>query len=390
MAFISRRVASLPAYLFSEFARKKKELQDKGHDIIDLGIGAPDLAPPVFIRERLIEELQHPENHRYSPYSGCKEFKEAVASFYERHYQVELDPEKEVLALIGSKEGIAHVMQAVIDPGEKVIVPDPGYPVYAKGIHLAGGKAVCLPLDSRRGYIPCFDRIAPGDAERSKLMLLNYPGNPTAATVEYDIFKQAITYAEKHDLAVVNDAAYDLVTFGDYQAPSILQVPGSKERAVEFGSLSKSFSMAGWRIGYAVGNREIIEGLSTLKSNMDTSQFLPIQKAAAEALNGGLESVEENNRMYERRMETMHAGLQEIGIKAEKPRGTLFLWAEVPEGCGSQAFADMLLEEIGVLVTPGSAFGKEGEGYFRIALTVPVERLNEVIRRWKKLGTGGD
>ncbi|MFC2949556.1 aminotransferase class I/II-fold pyridoxal phosphate-dependent enzyme [Virgibacillus sediminis] len=389
MAFISRHVSSLPAYLFSEFARKKQKLQEKGVDVIDLGIGAPDLSPPEFVIDKLVEELGVAENHRYSSYSGCKEFKEAVASFYQRRYQVDLDPEEEVLALIGSKEGIAHLIQAVVDPGDKVIVPDPGYPVYEKAVHLTRGEMVRLPLDASHGFLPDFNRVPIHHAEQAKLMLLNYPGNPTAATADKKAFLNAVTYAEKYHLAIANDAAYDLLTFGDYQSPSILQIPGAKDRTVEFGSLSKSFSMAGWRIGYAVGNKEIIQGLATLKSNMDTSQFLPVQKAAAAALNSDLASVEENNRIYQERMEKMHTALRELGIKAKKPRGTLFLWAEVPRGYRSMDFADKLLEESGVIVTPGSAFGEGGEGYFRIALTVPAKRLEEVIRRWKRLGIGG-
>lgn len=385
MAFISKRVESLPPYLFSEFQRKKSELEAKGVDVIDLGIGAPDLPAPQFVIDQLIKEAQAPENHRYSPFGGCQQFREAVAQFYHQHYNVDLDPNTEVLTLIGSKEGLHHLMQAMINPGDGVIIPDPGYPVYRTAIHLAGGEQVDLPLNMAAGGMPKYDEISRESLHKAKLLLLNYPSNPTAATAELTTFTNAIKFVKQHELILAHDAAYSLVTFNDYKAPSVLQVPNAKEYAVEFGSLSKSFNMTGWRIGYVVGNKSVIQSLATLKSNLDSSQFLPIQKAAAYALTSDLRAVTENNKIFQERMEMMYEGLTEVGIEVEKPKGTIFMWAQTPSGYNSQDFANLLLEKAGVIVTPGSAFGRMGEGFVRIALTVPKERLRKVIMRLKAI-----
>ncbi|MBY7142715.1 aminotransferase class I/II-fold pyridoxal phosphate-dependent enzyme [Virgibacillus sp. NKC19-3] len=390
MSFISDKVENLPPYLFSELQKKKKTLEAKGIDVIDLGIGAPDLPAPNFVYDKLVEEAKKPVNHRYSTYSGSSEFKEAVASFYKRHYAVDLDPDTEVLTLIGSKEGIAHLIQAVINPGDAVILPDPGYPVYQTSVHLAGGKTVLLPLDAYNGYVPQWEKLANKDVQRARVLFLNYPSNPTAATIELSTFMKALSLAVEKQLLLVNDAAYDQITFDGYKAPSVMQVPGAKTQAVEFGSLSKSFNMTGWRIGYVVGNKNVIRALATLKSNLDTSQFLPIQKAAATALRSDFSTVTAMNKLYKERMEKMHAALREMGIYAERPRGTIFIWAKVPDGFYSIDFANKLLDEVGVMVTPGIAFGSLGEGYFRIALTVTIKRLDDVIYRLKKLDLGGE
>ncbi|MGY0692570.1 aminotransferase class I/II-fold pyridoxal phosphate-dependent enzyme [Virgibacillus sp. FSP13] len=389
MSFVSDKVKDLPPYLFAEFQKRKTELLAKGVDVIDLGIGAPDLPTPEFVIEKLAKEAKDPANHRYSPYSGSAEFKEAVAEFYQSHYGVDLDPDTEILALIGSKEGIANLIQAVINPGDAVLVPDPGYPVYRTGVHLAGGESVRLPLDTENGYVPLFDHLSAADKKRAKLMLLNYPSNPTAATVHLDTFLEAITFSRENNVLLAHDAAYDLVTFGGYKAPSVMQVPNAKEWAVEFGSLSKSFSMTGWRIGYIVGNKTIIQALATLKSNLDTSQFLPIQKAAATALRSDLSAVAANNKTYELRMEKLYFALKKAGIHAEKPKGSIFLWAHVPDGFTSAGFANKMLDEAGVIMTPGTAFGPSGEGFIRIALSVTTERLEEVVRRIEALDLQG-
>ncbi|MFB4168535.1 aminotransferase class I/II-fold pyridoxal phosphate-dependent enzyme [Virgibacillus sp. JSM 102003] len=385
MSFVSDKVKNLPPYLFSAFQQKKKELEANGVDVIDLGIGAPDLPTPDFVIDRLTEESRITENHRYSTYSGCMEFKHAVAEFYKKQYDVDLDPETEVMAVIGSKEGIANLMQATLNQNDTVLVPDPGYPVYRTAVHLAGGESVPLPLDIQNGYIPLYDHVEDASVQLAKLMLLNYPSNPTAATVHLNTFLKAITFANENNLLLVHDAAYDMVTYNGYKAPSVMQVPGAKENAVEFGSLSKSFNMTGWRIGYMVGNKEVIKALATYKSNIDTCQFLPIQKAAATALKSDFSEVANNNKIYQERMEKLHKAFQELGIYAEKPNGTIFLWAKVPDGFSSMSFADKLLEEAGVIVTPGSAFGSRGEGFIRVALTVTSERLDDVINRIKKL-----
>ncbi|MBS4174994.1 LL-diaminopimelate aminotransferase [Bacillus sp. FJAT-49736] len=385
MSFVSKRVQGLPPYLFSVIDEKKKSLQEKGVDVIDLGIGGPDLPTPDFIVKRLKKELENPLNFKYSGYAGCQEFREAVAAFYKSHYQVELDPNTEVLTLIGSKEGVAHIVPAMIDPGDVVLIPDPGYPVYRTAAYLSGGECVDLPLIATDSYRPDYSKVSDEHKNQAKLMFLNYPGNPTAATVELDVLEEAVHFAKENQIGIVHDSAYNLVTFDDYKAPSILQVQGAKEIAVEFGSLSKSFNMAGWRIGYVVGNRDIIRALSIVKGNMDTSQFLPIQKAAAAALTGDFTTVQQNNQVYNDRLERMLEALKSIGIHVEKPRGSFFIWAPVPKGYTSQGFAEKVLEEAGVIVTPGNAFGPSGEGYFRVSLTVPTARLFEAVERMKSL-----
>lgn len=389
MSFVSNKVNDLPPYLFSEFQQKKKDLREKGVDVIDLGIGAPDLPTPDFIIDRLTEEARAPANHGYSTYSGIKEFREAVAHFYKRRYDVELDPETEVLAVIGSKEGIANLMQATVNPGEKVLVPDPGYPAYRTAVQLAGGISEQLPLDEANGYVPLYGHIDQASVNQAVLMLLNYPNNPTAATADYNTFLEAIAFAEKNQLLLVHDAAYDMLTFDGYEAPSVLQVPEAKACAVEFGSLSKNFNMTGWRIGYAVGNRKVIKALSALKSNIDSSQFIPVQKAAATALTSDYSAVDEHSKIYEERMETLYTSFRKLGIEADKPNGTIFFWAKVPDGFTSMSFAGKLLDEAGVIITPGNAFGSRGEGYFRVALTVSIDRLEEVIERMKQLNLEG-
>lgn len=382
---ISDKVRHLPGYIFSEFNKKKMILQEQGMDVIDLGIGAPDLPTPQFIIDVLTKEAQKPAHHRYSPYHGIKEFRIAVSEFYRKRYNVDLDPEDEVLMLIGSKEGIFHFIQTIINPGDGVLLPNPGYPVYRIATQLAQGKAFDLPLTVENNFIPDFSKITPEEKKRSKLILLNYPANPTAATVDMEIFREAVQFARNHRIIVANDAAYDLMTFNDYVAPSILQVPGAKEVAVEFGSLSKSFNMTGWRIGYVVGNKEIIQALAALKSNIDSAQFIPIQKAASAALTSDLTTVQTNNLEFQSRMETMYDILIQNGFKLEKPRGTFYLWVKVPDGYQSMEFAEKLLTDTGVLVTPGNAFGTYGEGYFRIALTVSRDRLYEAGKRLQKL-----
>jgi LL-diaminopimelate aminotransferase len=387
--YVSDRVKELPPYLFSRFQKRKEELKAIGVDVIDLGIGAPDLPTPKFIIDKLCEEVQNPVNHRYSPYDGSKEFREAVAHFYQNHYGVELDPDTEVLALIGSKEGIANLIQAAINPGDTVLIPDPGYPVYQTAVHLAGGTSTYLPLDAQNGYVPMFERVSDKDIQEAKLLFLNYPGNPTAATVELNTFLEAITFSKKNNIAVIHDAAYDLVTFDGYKSPSILQVPQAKEVAVEFGSLSKSFNMTGWRIGYVVGNNDLIKALHTYKSNIDTSQFLAIQKAAAHALRSDLSDVRKHNEIFKARMGRMYQGLIEAGFEVEKPRGSIFIWPKIPAGYTSAVFAERLLEEAGIIVTPGTAFGPSGEGYIRISLSVQLDRIDEVIRRIKEFTSKG-
>ncbi|MYL19549.1 aminotransferase class I/II-fold pyridoxal phosphate-dependent enzyme [Halobacillus litoralis] len=386
---LSKQVQSLPAYLFSLFHKKKMALTAQGIDVIDLGIGAPDLSTPPFIIDKLIQEVRKPENHKYPPYQGCAEFKQAVSDVYQRRFQVPLDMDREILALIGSKEGIAHLIQSVLDPGDGVLSPDPGYPVYQSAVHLAYGVTIPYTLNPEENFAPAFDHISERDCARAKLMILNYPNNPTGGTVDLETYEKAVRFAKKNQLILLQDAAYDLVTFGDYHSPSLLQAEGGKDVGIEFGSLSKSFNMAGWRIGYAAGNEELIQGLALVKSNRDTGQFPAVQKAGAAALNSSFDSVLTNNRTYDMRFNIILPELEEMNIMAEKPRGTFFIWARVPEGYTSQSFAEKMLDEAGIILTPGTAFGQQGEGYIRISLTHPVERLHEAVLRMKKAMKGG-
>jgi len=379
---------ALPPYLFSNLNRRKKELLDRGVDIIDLGIGDPDLPTPDFIKEQLVSELEDQQNMRYSPFNGCLAFREAVASFYKRVYDVDLDPETEVLALIGSKEGIAHLVQAMADPEDLILIPDPSYPVYSMATYIAGCGLYRMPMPEDHGFRPIFDAIPKEVLRKTKLAILNYPGNPTGAVADLDFFEAAVSFFKTHGIWLAHDAAYQLVTFGGYRAPSILQVKGAKESVVEFGSLSKGFNMTGWRIGYLVGNAKIIRLLSTLKSNLDTSQFLPIQKAAARALNSDLSFLDERNAIYEKRADVLVEALRSVGIQVNKPKGSIFLWARVPDGETSAAFCEKVMAQTGVIMTPGNAFGPGGEGYFRISLSVPDSRLIEAANRIRTLMPG--
>ncbi|QQK78432.1 LL-diaminopimelate aminotransferase [Salicibibacter cibarius] len=380
MSLISNRVADIPPYVFSNINQRKDALKRSGIDIINLGMGDPDLPTPKSITDKLIDELNNPDNFKYSSFSGCTEFKEAVASFYKKKYNVDLNPETEVLALIGSKEGIAHLPFAVIDENDYVLTPDPCYGVYRRATYFAGGKNYDMPLTKDNHFHPDLSAIPEEIKQKATLMYLNYPGNPTAATVDISFFNQVIDFAKVNNISIAHDFAYNMITF-DGPAPSILQAANAKSIAVEFGSLSKSYNMTGWRIGYVVGNPEIIRALSVVKSNMDTSQFIPIQKAAAFALTGDQMGVQNNVEIYRKRSRVMVEGLNAIGIEVEPPKGSFYIWAPVPEGYTSGEFADLMLEKAGVVVTPGSAFGTAGEGYFRISLTVSTERLQEAVKR---------
>lgn len=377
-------MGQIPPYLFAEINKKKAAMVKAGVDIIDLGIGDPDLPTPPHIVDKLAEELKEPSNFKYPSFIGCVEYRQAVADFYSRQYKVELDPETEILALIGSKEGIAHLIPALIDPGDYVLIPDPSYPVYRMATLLANGQYYDMPLLKENNFEPDFSLIPKAILDQSKLMFLNYPGNPTSATVDIEFFKRAVSFSQKHSIPIAHDSAYNMVTFSGYTAPSILQVAGAKDVAVEFGSFSKTYNMTGLRIGYVVGNKEIIKALTILKSNTDTGQFTAVQKAAAFALNSDQSCIEEHNNIYKERMDATIEGLATIGIKVDPPKGSFFVWAQVPEGCTSTEFVTNVLEKTGVILTPGNAFGPSGEGYFRLSLSVPNERLFEAINRIKE------
>ena len=381
----ARRLTELPPYLFAELDRKKARLQARGVDVVDLGIGDPDLPTPARIVEAARRALGNPAHHRYPDPRGYPPFREAVARFYEERFGVALDPDHEVIPLIGSKEGIAHFSLAFLDPGDLSLVPDPSYPVYRIGAGFAGAEALSMPLRKEKAFLPDLDAIPAEALERAKVIFLNYPNNPTSATASAEFFERVVALARKHSIIVCHDAAYTEIYLDDERPPSFLATPGAKEVGIEFHSLSKSYNMTGWRIGFAVGNREIIEGLLQFKNNVDSGLFHAFQEAAVTALTLPEEEMETLRGVYRRRRDRFVAGLSEIGITLTPPSATFYLWAEVPGSRSSTDFARQLLDDLGVVVTPGVGFGAHGEGFFRMVLSLPDERIEEALTRLKKL-----
>lgn len=376
---IADRIADLPPYLFAELDRKLSAKRAEGVDVISLGVGDPDLPTPDHVVRAMQEAVADPATHRYPSYIGAPEFRRAVAAWYRRRFGVEVDPDTEVMALIGSKEGIGHVSFAFVDPGDESLVPDPGYPVYAVSTRLAGGTPVSLPMPAERGFLPDLD-AAPVSA-RTRMLWLNFPTNPTAATCDLDTFEQAVAFAREHGLVLAHDNAYSEITFDGYVAPSVLQVPGARDVAIEFGSLSKFFNMTGWRIGWAVGSAEAIRALGVIKTNLDSGQFTAIQRAAIAALEGPPEELDRLRAVYQRRRDLVVDTLNGLGWSLERPRGSCYVWVPVPEGHTSSSFADHLLDRAGVFVAPGSGYGARGEGFVRFSLTVADDRLEEALGR---------
>lgn len=382
----ARRIAAIPPYLFAEIDRKKAEARARGVDVIDLGIGDPDRPTPGHVVERLQREAANPAWHRYPSYVGAPAFRRAVAGWYRRRFGVELDPDREVMALIGSKEGIAHIVWAYVDPGDVALVPDPGYPVYRTHVLLAGGTPWEMRLLPERGFLPDLGAVPDEVARRARIMWLNYPNNPTAAVADLAFFEEAVAFCRRHDILLCHDAAYTETAYGGYVAPSVLQVPGAKEVAVEFHSLSKPFNMTGWRIGMAVGNPDAVRALGVIKTNTDSGQFTAVQQAGIAALEETPASFfAEMNEVYRRRRDLVVGALRDLGVPVEPPRATFYVWAPVPPGHTSAGFAEALLEQAGVVVAPGNGYGPGGEGYFRISLTVPDDRLEEAVARLRRL-----
>ncbi|MBW2094542.1 MAG: LL-diaminopimelate aminotransferase [Deltaproteobacteria bacterium] len=377
----AERLKQLPPYLFKEIDRKKKEVMARGVDIIDLGVGDPDIPTPPHIIQALKKAADEPQNHRYPSYSGMSAFKETVAQWYGERFGVTLDPAKEVITLIGSKEGIAHFPLAFINAGDIVLVPSPGYPVYRIATLFAGGEPYTMPLLKENYFLPDLDAIPDEVADRARIMVINYPNNPTSATADPAFFSKVVAFAKKHRIIVCHDAAYTEMAFDGYKPPSFLEVEGAKEIGLEFHSLSKTYNMTGWRIGFAVGNPGGIEGLSAIKSNVDSGVFQAVQLAGIEALRGDQSCVDEMVRTYQARRDEMVKGLREMGFEVTSPKATFYLWVQVPGGYSSTSFAARLLEEAGLVVTPGNGFGEPGEGYFRIALTKRLDRLSEALAR---------
>ncbi len=381
----AKRIIELPPYLFAAIDKKKEEMRKRGMDLIDLGIGDPDLPTPQTIIDRLKKAADNPRHHRYPSYEGMLEFRRAVSRWYEKRFGVRLIPDTEVLSLIGSKEGIAHIPLAFVNPGDYVLIPDPGYPVYRVATLFAGGIPYFFPLRKENGFLPDLSQIPTNIAERSSLLFINYPNNPTSAVAEKEFFEEVVAFANRHQIIVCHDAAYSEVAFDSFRPPSFLEAGKAKEVGIEFHSLSKTFNMTGWRIGFAVGHPDILSGLGKVKTNIDSGLFQAIQEAGIEALERSDTPLPQIIETYQRRREVMIAGLREIGWKVDRPRATFYLWIEVPKGYSSSQFATLLIERAGIVATPGNGFGEAGEGYIRMALTVDESRLKEAIVRLKKI-----
>ncbi|MFB0520889.1 MAG: LL-diaminopimelate aminotransferase [Desulfatiglandales bacterium] len=383
---LAERLKELPPYLFKEIDEKKKEIEARGVDIIDLGVGDPDLPTPPKIINAMMRAVQDPANHHYPSYSGMEDLKVAVAEWYEERFSVRLDPESEVIALIGAKEGIAHISLAFINPGDLALIPTPAYPVYNIGTIFAGGKPYFVPLFKENGFLADLTSIPLEVASKAKMMWLNYPNNPTAAVADGDFFKSVVEFAHRYNIIVCHDLTYSEICFDEYRPMSLLEIEGAKDVCIEFHSLSKSFNMTGWRIGFAMGNKEAIKGLSLIKSNVDSGVFQAIQIAGIKALRATRESILEIQKIYGQRRDIMVKGLRDADFKVTPPKATFYLWIPVPHPYTSVDLATRLLSEVGVVVTPGNGFGYPGEGYIRLALTQDESRLLEATERIKSIG----
>jgi LL-diaminopimelate aminotransferase len=377
----AKRIEQLPPYLFAAISRKIAAKRAQGVDVISFGVGDPDLPTPAHIVDELVRAARDPANHRYPETEGLPALRKAIARWYEERFGVSLDPEREVLPVIGSKEGIGHVALCFIDPGDLALVPDPSYPVYARGTFLAGGDCYFLPLTEENDFLPDLDAVPADVARRAKVLWLNYPNNPTGAVADLEFFERAVVFARRNDLAVLHDGPYSEMAFDGYRPLSFLQAPGAREVGIEFHSFSKTYNMTGWRIGMAVGNATMIDALMRVKSNLDSGIPQAIQRMAIAALEGPQGCIAEHTAVYQRRRDRLAAALTKIGLRLRPPRASLYLWARLPEGQTSVEFATRLLDETGVVVTPGVGYGPSGEGYVRLSLTVPDDRLEEAVRR---------
>jgi LL-diaminopimelate aminotransferase len=375
----ARRIESLPPYLFAELDKKLAAKRAEGVDVISLGVGDPDLPTPPHIVAAMQEAVADPANHRYPSYHGSPEFRRAVAAWYRARFDVDLDPDTEIMALIGSKEGLGHLSFAMIDPGDEALVPDPGYPVYGVSTRLAGGTPVSLSMTAERGFLPDLGSVRP--SERTKILWLNFPSNPTAACADLSTFEDAVAFARDHDLLLAHDAAYSEITFDGFVAPSVLQVAGAKDVALEFGSLSKHYNMTGWRIGWAAGNADAIRALAVVKTNLDSGQFTAVQEAAIAALTGPQDHLDELRAIYQKRRDRVVEAFNGLGWSLTPPRGSVYVWLPTAGGRTSTEMVDFLLDTAGVFVAPGSGYGDNGEGFVRVSLTVADDRLDEAMAR---------
>lgn len=383
---LSSNLSKLPKYLFAEIDEMKNEVISKGVDVIDLSIGDPDIPTPEPIIEALYEGAKNPANHKYPSYAGMIEYRKAVAEWFYRRFGVEFDPKSEIIALIGSKEGIAHIHWAFLEPGDISLVPDPGYPVYNGATILAGATPYKMPLKEENNFFPDLESIPENVASKAKIMFINYPNNPTSATASYEQLEKAVWFAKKYEIILCSDLAYSEIYDGDNKPLSIFNIPGAKDIAIEFHSLSKTFNMTGWRIGFALGNRDIVQGLLSIKSNVDSGVFNAIQIAGIRALQPDMEKyIQQNREIISRRKKKMVSMLSNIGFEVYSSTATFYLWVKNPKGLSSKDVSIMFLKEAGIVVTPGNGFGEYGEGYFRISLTAPDEKIEEAVNRIKNL-----
>lgn len=383
----AKRIEKLPPYLFAELDQKIAAATARGVDVISFAVGDPDLPTPQHIVDALVEGARDSGTHRYPSYTGMPAFRAAIAAFYERRFGVTLDPDEQIQPLVGSKEGIFHLPIAFVDPGEVALVPDPGYPVYETGTILAGGDGVLLPLRAELGFTPDLDSIDEETLERARVLWLNYPSNPTSACVDESFFSETVPFCRDHDLLLAHDAAYTEITFDDFVAPSALQVDSALDHVVEFGSLSKTYNMTGWRIGWVTGNAVAIEAIKHLKTNIDSGIFNAVQRAGIAALEGPQDALAETVETYRHRRDLLCDGLKSLGIVVEPPRGSIYIWAPVPEGYTSESFATHLLEKAGIVVAAGNGYGPSGEGFVRFSLTLADNRVEEGVERMRKVVT---
>ncbi|MDP8292517.1 MAG: LL-diaminopimelate aminotransferase [Candidatus Orphnella occulta] len=381
----SSRLKELPPYLFAEIDKIKKKAISEGKDIIDLGVGDPDRPTPMHIIEQLYEAAKDAKNHRYAMDMGLLKLRETIATWYKRRFDVELDPESEVLPLIGSKEGIVHMPLAYVNHGDEVLIPDPCYPPYKSGTIFAGGVPYLMPLLPENDFLPDLGAIDYQVARRAKIMFLNYPNNPTSAVATEEFFKRVIEYANENNIIICHDAAYSEMSYDGYKPPSFLEFEGAKDVGVEFHSLSKTYNMTGWRLGFVCGKADVVSALRKVKSNIDSGIFQPVQFAGIVALESDQSHIDKLNAIYQRRRDVLVDGLNSIGWKVKKPKATFYVWIPVPPGYTSNELTKSLLEKADIVTTPGVGFGPNGEGYIRITLTVPEERLQEAVDRIKRL-----
>jgi len=378
---VARRLEQIGAYLFADLDRKQAELTAKGVDVINLGIGDPDLPTPPHIIDALMEGATDPRSHRYPPYPGTQEFKEAAARWCQRRFGITLNPGTEVLALIGSKEGLAHLPWAIVNPGDVVLVPDPGYPVYRSSTILAEGTPHPVPLLRERGFLPDLQAIPAAVARKAKIVFLNYPNNPTGAIATREFLAEAVAFARTYDLLLAHDNSYSEIAYDGYRPPSILEIPGAKDVAIEFHSLSKTYCMTGWRVGFVIGNAAAVGALAKIKTNVDSGIFRAVQQAGIAAMDGQQQFLAERLRLYQARRDRTIRALRSLGWQAPDLRATFYIWLPVPDGASGAQFATRVLERTGVVVTPGAGYGAQGEKYVRISLTTADDRLDEALRR---------